>query len=116
MDRAFKTSNSGLEFCVYLTPGSQKEAITDILIEGDLASLKIAVHARPTDNQANEGLIKFLSGYFKIAKSKIIIKRGQKSRNKQIFINEFCVADIPADVLEHIKSLLSKSNTQLTIF
>lgn len=116
MDRLFKSSNSGLEFCVYLTPGSQKEAITDILIEGDLASLKIAVHARPTDNQANEGLIKFLSGYFKIAKSKIIIKRGQKSRNKQIFINEFCATNIPADALDHLQSLLSKSNRQLTIF
>lgn len=116
MDRLFKSSDKGLGFCIYLTPGSQKEAITDVIIEGDLVSLKIAVHARPTDNQANEGLIKFISGCFKIAKSKIIIKRGQKSRNKQIVISDFSVQKIPSNILDHIKNLLLKSNEQLTFF
>ena len=87
INEIFKEFNDGIEFAVYLTPGSQKENITGIFQDefGGL-SLKISVHARPTNNDANESLIKFISSLFRIAKSNIILKHGHKSRRKVIYI------------------------------
>jgi uncharacterized protein (TIGR00251 family) len=94
LDRVFTNRNGGLEFLVYLTPGASREEITGIVQGG----LKIAVHAKPTDNQANRALIDFISANFKIAPSKIAIRRGQKSRTKTLFIDSLSIDDIPKNV------------------
>lgn|SRR5574344_80358 len=52
----------------------------------DVEVLKIKISAPPHENQANEELIKFLSKKFKIPKSKIMIIKGQKNRDKKILI------------------------------
>jgi uncharacterized protein (TIGR00251 family) len=91
INKIFKIINGGIEFSVYLTPGSSKEEITGILQGG----LRISVHAKPTNNQANVDLIELLSTLFNIAKSRIIIKNGFKSRTKTIFINSYQILDIP---------------------
>lgn len=44
--------------------------------------LEIAIHAPPIDNAANKTLIRWLSKYLSVPQSKIIIKRGLKSRLK----------------------------------
>lgn len=51
--------------------------------EGDI--LKVKVTAPPEKGEANEAVIDLLSTFFKIPKSKIVLLRGHKSRNK-IFI------------------------------
>jgi uncharacterized protein (TIGR00251 family) len=89
--KIFEDRKGGLEFSVYLTPGSSREEIIGIVQGG----LKIAVHAKPTDNQANRALIDFISSIFKIAPSKISIKRGQKSRTKILWIDDMCIDDMP---------------------
>lgn len=86
-DSVFKQQDDGIEFWVYLSPGSKKEAISGVVsIEGQ-SYIKIMIHAKPTENQANIALVEFISKQFKIAKSNIIIKKGLKSRNKKIFIS-----------------------------
>ena len=50
-------------------------------------SLKVRLTAPPVDGQANEALIKLLSEYFKVAKSKIQIVAGQRSKKKIIEIS-----------------------------
>ena len=50
----------------------------------DSGTAVIAIKAPPIDGKANQELIKFLSKELRIAKSLIMIKRGQGSRVKHI--------------------------------
>lgn len=59
------------------------------IISMDVRGLIIALKARPQDGEANEELIAFLSEISGVPKSKIKIKRGEKSRIKQIEMPEF---------------------------
>ncbi len=105
LDEIFTEKENGVEFIVYLIPGAKKEDFTNIFNNEDKTFLKISIHARPTDNQANEALIKFLSAEFKVAKSNIIIKRGIKSRIKQIFVSNFKISSIPQETYSKLKLL-----------
>ena len=67
---------------IKLIPNSPKNQIIGFM--GDV--LKIKITAPPVDNKANKALIEFLSKELKIAKSKIEIIKGQKSRNKVLKI------------------------------
>ncbi|HUW22202.1 MAG TPA: DUF167 domain-containing protein [Candidatus Bathyarchaeia archaeon] len=52
-------------------------------IEKDLMSvLHIYVKAPPLEGKANKAVIEALAIFFKTKKGKIILKRGEKSRNK----------------------------------
>ncbi|WP_164503798.1 DUF167 domain-containing protein [Rickettsiales endosymbiont of Stachyamoeba lipophora] len=64
-------------------------------------AVKIMVTAKPKDNEANEAIIKFLSEFLKIAKSKIAIITGNTSKIKTVKINE----NSP-EVVIRLKSLL----------
>lgn len=46
----------------------------------------IRVTASPTDGRANEAVIELVAEYFSVAKSRVIIVRGLRSRNKYIEI------------------------------
>ncbi|OGY41105.1 MAG: hypothetical protein A2Y67_01160 [Candidatus Buchananbacteria bacterium RBG_13_39_9] len=48
---------------------------------------KIKLNAPAIENKANLALIEFLSRHFKIAKSRIELIKGQKSRNKIVKVN-----------------------------
>ncbi|MBX7149305.1 DUF167 domain-containing protein [bacterium] len=43
---------------------------------------KVSVNAPPVEGRANEAIIKILSRYFNIAPSKIVLLKGQASKNK----------------------------------
>ena len=48
--------------------------------------LKIWLTSRAHDNEANEGLIEYLSEKFNVAKSRVKILKGAASRNKTVEI------------------------------
>lgn len=50
--------------------------------------IKIYTTSVPADGKANESVIKLLSDYFNVAKSKIKIIRGETTRDKIIEITE----------------------------
>lgn len=52
--------------------------------QGD--SLKIRITAMPVDGKANQHLIKFLAKQFGVAKSLILLEKGETSRNKRFRI------------------------------
>ena len=64
-------------------PRAKKTKIVEILADG---TLKIKLKAPPIDGKANKELVRFLSKEFSVAKSKIVIVRGEKGRNKVIEI------------------------------
>lgn len=69
---------------VHVVPGSRKTEFAEVMN----GTLKISVKAPPTDNEANEALIKFLSKEFKAPQARIKIISGQKSRHKIIEIEQ----------------------------
>lgn len=48
--------------------------------------LKVSVAATPEKNQANLELISFLAQFFSLPKSKVVIKKGLTSRNKEVLL------------------------------
>jgi uncharacterized protein len=63
-------------------PGSSQERLERITDNGFLAR----VNAQAREGKANAAAIKLLSEYFDIPKSRIIIVRGERSRDKVIDI------------------------------
>ena len=80
----FSETKSGIEFTVHLIPGAKKEQFLGIIDTERGKALKISIHEKPTENKANEALIKFLADIFDVPKSAIEIKRGHKSHDKRI--------------------------------
>ncbi|MDR1391373.1 MAG: DUF167 domain-containing protein [Holosporales bacterium] len=108
LNRFFRELNSGIEFSIYLTPGASRTSFTDIIQAEEGIKLKVSVSAKPVNNQANEALVIFISDIFKTAKSNILIKKGAKSRNKQIFISGLKIQNIPNDVQAALEKLINK--------
>ena len=77
----FSETKAGIEFSVHLIPGARKEQILGIIETERGIVIKISIHEKPTENNANEALIKFLAGRLNVAKTNVEIKRGHKSRD-----------------------------------
>lgn len=66
---------------VIVKPGAKVQKIVE-----SPEGLTVYLHARAHDNEANEALVKALSEYYKVSKSQVEIKRGQKSHRKVVEI------------------------------
>lgn len=99
----FSETKAGIEFSVHLIPGAKKEQVLGIVETERGSAIKISIHEKPTENKANEALIKFLADKFNVAKTNVEIKRGHKSRDKRIFVSRITLAQIPSDLLDQVK-------------
>jgi uncharacterized protein (TIGR00251 family) len=88
---------------VYLLPGAKHNAIVEFVplntIQPNLQNqrtmmLKVAIHAKPVDNQANTALINFIAEKFKTAKANVSILKGLKTRRKIIHIKGISIREI----------------------
>lgn len=61
---------------------------------GDDGSVRVYVTAAPTDGQANKALIELVAKKLHIAKSAIVIIRGDSSRNKTLEIGSLNLHEI----------------------
>jgi uncharacterized protein len=68
---------------IKVKPGSSKDEI----LRDAAGDLVVKIREKPIDGAANDYLIKFLSKEFKIAKSNIVLEKGQSSRFKKILVN-----------------------------
>ncbi len=66
---------------IKVLPRSSRNEVVGKMSDG---TLKVKLLAPPVDGKANEALIKLLSEYFNIPKSKIKIVRGLTSRKKTV--------------------------------
>lgn len=73
---------SGTLILIYVRPG----ASVSELVGEHAGRLKIKIKAQPKDGEANTELIDFLSGLLEIPKKKIILKKGESSRQKTILV------------------------------
>lgn len=95
---AIEQDQNGLRLNILLQPKASKDQFVGL--HGD--ELKITITAPPIDGQANAHLLKFLSKQFKVAKSSIVLEKGELNRHKQIFIPE------PKVIPDVIKRLLDQ--------
>ncbi|OVZ87252.1 DUF167 family protein YggU [Yersinia alsatica] len=79
---AVTTLLDGLALRLYIQPKASRDQIVGL--HGD--ELKVAITAPPVDGQANAHLVKFIAKQFRVAKSQVIIEKGELGRHKQIKI------------------------------
>ena len=97
----FINTNNGILVNIYLTPGAHKSSINGIMQPIDNKTyIKVSVNSKPIENKANIELMKVISEYFNVPKSNIEIKRGSKSRYKQIYLKNYSIHDIPKCTIE----------------
>lgn len=89
---AVTTQLDGLLLRLYIQPKSSRDQFVGQ--HGD--ELKVAITAPPVDGQANAHLVKFLAKQFRVAKSQVVIEKGELGRHKQVRI--IAPQLIPADV------------------
>ena len=79
---AVETCADGLVLRLYIQPKASRDSIVGV--HGD--ELKVAITAPPVDGQANAHLVKFLAKQFRVAKSQVLIEKGELGRHKQVKI------------------------------
>ena len=79
---AVSTCADGLVLRLYIQPKASRDGIVGL--HGD--ELKVAITAPPGDGQANAHLTKYLAKQFRVAKSQVIIEKGELGRHKQVKI------------------------------
>jgi len=89
---AVSTCEDGLVLRLYIQPKASRDAIVGL--HGD--EVKVAITAPPVDGQANAHLVKYLAKQFRVAKSQVVIKKGELGRHKQVKIIH--PQTIPTDV------------------
>ncbi|MDT3581627.1 DUF167 family protein YggU [Cronobacter malonaticus] len=82
----------GLVLRLYIQPKASRDSI--IGLHGD--ELKVAITAPPVDGHANAHLVKYLAKQFRVAKSQVVIEKGELGRHKQVKIIE--PQQIPTEV------------------
>ncbi|MFK3713003.1 DUF167 family protein YggU [Leclercia adecarboxylata] len=89
---AVSTCADGLVLRLYIQPKASRDSI--IGLHGD--EVKVAITAPPVDGQANAHLVKYLAKQFRVAKSQVLIEKGELGRHKQVKILN--PQQIPTDV------------------
>ena len=79
---AVSTYADGLVLRLYIQPKASRDTI--IGLHGD--EVKVAITAPPVDGQANAHLVKYLAKQFRVAKSQVLIEKGELGRHKQVKI------------------------------
>ena len=75
---------NNLVLTLHIQPGAKNTAAAGLHGE----ALKIKLTAPPVEGKANAALIKFLAERFDVPLSRVILKQGDKSRQKVIMIQQ----------------------------
>ncbi|MCU6678879.1 MULTISPECIES: DUF167 family protein YggU [Leclercia] len=79
---AVSTCADGLVLRLYIQPKASRDSIVGL--HGD--EVKVAITAPPVDGQANAHLVKYLAKQFRVAKSQVLLEKGELGRHKQVKI------------------------------
>jgi uncharacterized protein (TIGR00251 family) len=90
----------GAALAVRVTPRASKNQIVGALHDG---TIKIRITAAPTEGQANDELVKFLSGVLGVAKSRIEIVAGSTGRDKLISVLDIDAETLHKKIVENIE-------------
>ena len=100
-DRTYRLHDGkkGAALAVRVTPRASKNQIVGALHDG---TIKIHIKAAPTEGQANDELVNFLSDVLGIAKSRIEIVAGGRGRDKLISVLDMDAETLHKKIVENI--------------
>lgn len=90
----FRCKDEVITLTLHVQPGAKRSEIVGL--HGD--ALKIKLAAPPIEGRANEALLKFLAGIFKVPSRNVELYQGGQSRHKVVAITGSTVD--PASLLE----------------
>lgn len=80
----YRYESDALILKLYIQPGAKRNEIIGLMQD----ELKIKLATPAIEGRANSALIKFLSQLFKVPRSKILLKSGEKSRHKIVEVSD----------------------------
>jgi len=80
--KAFREVPGGVELRVWVQPGAARSEIVGIHGE----ALKIRIAAPAQEGRANQALVEFFAEFLGLPKSHVSILRGEKTREKILFL------------------------------
>jgi len=100
-DRQFNLHDGkkGSALAVRVTPRASRNEIVELLEDG---TIKVRIAAPPSDNEANEILINFLSEVLGVPKSRLDIVAGATGRDKLISIVDMDAETAHQRILAHV--------------
>jgi len=100
-DRKFQMHDGqkGSALAVRITPRANRNEIVELLDDG---TIKVRIAAPPTDDEANEALISYLSEILGVPKSKLDIVAGANGRDKLISVVDMDVETAHQRILAHL--------------
>lgn len=100
-DRKFNLHDGkkGSALAVRVTPRASRNEIVDLLEDG---TIKIRIASPPTDNEANETLIEFLSQILGVPKSRLDIVAGLTGRDKLIAVVDMDAETAHQRIVAHL--------------
>jgi len=90
MELTLRPHQAGMILPVLLQP----KAARDEIVGPSQGRLKIRLTAPPIEDRANQALVAFLAKRLKVARSRVIILAGRKSRQKDVLIEGAEPADL----------------------
>jgi len=100
-DRKFKLHNGqrGSALAVRVTPRASRNEIAEVLDDG---TIKVRLAAPPTDNEANDALLEYLSEILGVPKTQLDIVAGSVGRDKLISVVDMDVETAHQRILAHL--------------
>ncbi|RPJ22658.1 MAG: DUF167 domain-containing protein [Chloroflexi bacterium] len=100
-DRKFNLHNGkkGSALAVRVTPRASHNEIVELMEDG---TIKVRLAAPPSDNEANEALVNFLSEVLGVAKSRLDIVAGLSGRDKLISVEDMDADTVHQRILAHV--------------
>ena len=100
-DRKFKMhgGQKGSALAIRVTPRASSNEIAELLDDG---TIRVRLAAPPTDNEANEALLAYLSEILGVAKSRLDIVAGNVGRDKLISIVDMDVDTAHQRIVAHL--------------
>jgi len=89
----------GSALAVRVTPRASSNEIAEVLDDG---TVRVRLAAPPTDDEANEALLEFLSEILGVAKSRLDIVAGNIGRDKLISIVDMDVDTAHQRIVAHL--------------
>lgn len=100
-DRKFNLHNGkkGSALAVRVTPRASHNEIVELMEDG---TIKVRLAAQPSDNEANEALIKFMAEVLGVPKSRLDIVAGASGRDKLISVDDMDAETVHQRILAHL--------------
>ena len=80
----YRLAEEGIIVELKVVPNSSKNGF--VLPEAPGQPVKLKVTAQPIENKANKAVIEYLSKFFKVPKTSIVVLRGETSKEKTILL------------------------------